>query len=334
MIRRILEEIERMGEPLSLLDPITVRTGIDRIHLEIALALHLHGSFRRAGEALNMKTSTISRRVRDLEFQLGGPIFERQKRRLVPTPSGRVFLRRSGEILTSFHALVEAVRNFTDGKAGQVTIGYYGSIAQPVLQKLLFDPETFQPDVSRVPVELPHDRMNEALAAGRIDLAIFRGKAEDISGQVLPLCTERLFVALAADHRLAERMILQWSDVADETFLLSGHHPSHAIRQLLVERLPNGKEPHVIVHDISAAAIMHMVADGRGISPCLESMLNEHHPGMVFRELRDATSPELVTLFAGWREDSINPALSRFMNTLMNQIGLGSDTSAARHGAS
>src|SRR5690606_41971410 len=80
------------------IDPIRIRTGIDRIHLETALAVHLHGTFRRTAESLNMKATTVNRRIRDLEFQLGTRLFERQKRRLVPTAAGLMLLRRGAVI--------------------------------------------------------------------------------------------------------------------------------------------------------------------------------------------------------------------------------------------
>lgn len=319
-MRRILDEIESISEPVPLLDPVTVRTGIDRVHLEIALALQLHGSFRRAAQALNMKTSTVNRRIRDLEFQLGCPIFERQKRRLVPTPSGQVFLRYSGEILASFHTLVEAVRRMADGKAGQITIGYYGPVSHRALHNLLFEADPAWPDVRRVPVELPHDRMKEALVTGRVDLAIFRGNPDEIPGKAAPLWTERLFVVLPEDHPLADLDLLRWPDLAEETFLVSGHHPSHAIRDLLLERLLAHADPRIIVHDVSAATIMHMVGAGLGIFLCLESALGNRYEGTVFREVFGVAGPEFVTCFAGWREDACNPALNRFIRTLLRRF--------------
>lgn len=292
--------------------------------METALAVHLHGNFRRTAESLNMKASTVNRRIRDLEFQLGTQIFERQKRRLVPTPSGLVFLRRSAEILESFHTLVEGVRRMADGRAGQIVIGYHGGIAHGELYEILFNSDHGYPDISHVPVELTHDRLFDALAGGAIDMAIVRGNPVTLSHKTAPLWSERILVVLPESHQLSTRPFLQWSDLVDETFLISGYDPSEAIRELLEERFtPVGMVPSVEVHTIGIPTIMHMVGVGRGVCLCLDSILAHRFVGTVFRELSGPTGPEYVTSFACWREDNPNPALPPFLRALLRRYPAG-----------
>ncbi|PTD25483.1 LysR family transcriptional regulator [Sphingomonas fennica] len=314
------EEILISRQDQHPIDPVRIRTGIDRIHLETALAVHLHGTFRRTAESLNMKTATVNRRIRDLEFQLGTRLFERQKRRLVPTPSGLVFLRNGAKILESFHTLVEGVRRMADGRVGQIVIGYHGAIVPGELYAILFDPDPNYPDIRHVPVELTHDRMCEALLGGAIDVAIVRGNPVTLAHRAAPLWNERILVILPQDHLLAGRPLLQWPDLVNETFLISGYDPSEAIRKLLEERFsPLGATANVEVHYIGASAIMQMVGARRGICLCLDSMLSHNFTGTVFRELSGPCGPEYVTSFACWREDSPNPALKRFLRRVLHR---------------
>lgn len=51
-----------------------------------------HGNFTRAGEELSLTQSAVSRQIRDLEAQVGRPLFERVRGRVVTTEAGRAFL--------------------------------------------------------------------------------------------------------------------------------------------------------------------------------------------------------------------------------------------------
>lgn len=267
-----------------------------------------------------MLPKTVNKRVRDLEFQLGCAIFERHKRRVVPTRSGRVFLRHIAQLLQDFHTLVEAVRRMADGKAGQIAIGYHGSVAHGDLHRLLFDANPVYPDIHHLPVELSHDRLFEALASGRVDLAIVRGNPGDYHGLSAPLWNERIILCLPEAHPLADRTLLQWPDLVGETFLVSGYDPSDAIRKLLEDRFaPFEVSPLIAVHDISTSAVIHMVRAGHGICLCLESMMVDHYAGTTFRELSGAAGPEYVTSFACWQDDNPNPALKRLLIRLRRQ---------------
>lgn len=60
----------------SLLTP-----SIELRHLRYFVAAAEHGSFRKAGGALEVKESSISRSVRDLEDEIGVSLFIRHSRR-------------------------------------------------------------------------------------------------------------------------------------------------------------------------------------------------------------------------------------------------------------
>jgi len=63
---------------------------IELKHLRYAEAAERCGSFRKAADALAVKQSNLSRRIRSLEEQLGVKLFERTNGGVRPTPAGRV----------------------------------------------------------------------------------------------------------------------------------------------------------------------------------------------------------------------------------------------------
>jgi DNA-binding transcriptional LysR family regulator len=79
--------------------------------LKWAIIASQHRSLRQAAEALNIRQSTLSRRLRDMETRLGAQLFERTNGGTQPTIAGREFLASARRILAETD-VAERVRNF------------------------------------------------------------------------------------------------------------------------------------------------------------------------------------------------------------------------------
>jgi DNA-binding transcriptional LysR family regulator len=76
------------------------------------------GSFSRAAAALNVTQSAISQQIRQLEQEVGTPLFQRVGRQIALTDFGRVYLRLIGgpiaaleEAHTALQAITGAARS-------------------------------------------------------------------------------------------------------------------------------------------------------------------------------------------------------------------------------
>ena len=74
--------------------PIQVR------HIKYVIAAADHGSFRRAAVALGVQESAMSRRIRDLEVQLGTALFIRSPSGVMLTHAGFQFVQRGRKALS------------------------------------------------------------------------------------------------------------------------------------------------------------------------------------------------------------------------------------------
>ncbi len=72
--------------------------------LRVFHTVGLHKSLTRAGEALNLSQSAISRQVSSLEEKLGIPLFHRHARGLVLTEHGEILFRTVSEMVTKLEA--------------------------------------------------------------------------------------------------------------------------------------------------------------------------------------------------------------------------------------
>ncbi len=112
-------------------------SAVDLQHLRHAVAVADHRSFRRAAEALLLRQSTLSRRIRQLEERLNMIVFERSSRGALATQAGRDFLRMARSILEQMDTLVTSARNAGRGEAGRMTIGLFTSFSAGNLRPTL-----------------------------------------------------------------------------------------------------------------------------------------------------------------------------------------------------
>lgn len=322
-MHKLLRDFEGSNVETPTVDPARIRSGIDRIHVEAALALNLHGSFRKAADALNMKPATVNRRIRDLEFLVGVPLFERRHRRAVPTRFGKIFLRQSARMFVDFHAMVQGMRRISNGQAGEVAIGYYGPLGAGPLHSLLLNRDPQLGEIRPVPVEFASGSLFDALIAETIDLAIVYGPTSQFRGESQILWHERVFAVMPQGHPLADRASLRWTDLVGEAFLLSHSEPSDEVRNFLFDRIrPQGRAPVIVEHNVSLPTIFRMVRAGQGLSLCLESALADSAQGLECREVIGAHGPELVPASACWLPEHQNPALGRLLSILRRKHGL------------
>jgi len=78
-------------------------------------AIERRGSFAKAAEELNKATSALSYTIQKLEEQLGVTLFQRQGRRSVLTPSGKLLLLEGRKILEATSYLADQVKELANG---------------------------------------------------------------------------------------------------------------------------------------------------------------------------------------------------------------------------
>ncbi|WP_354107719.1 LysR family transcriptional regulator [Bradyrhizobium sp. LB14.3] len=286
-------------------------------HLRSAVAAADCGSFRGAAELLRSQQSSVSRRIEEIEHQLGIAIFQRYSGGVRPTQAGRDLLRLARTILEEFDALIAVARSVHNNETGRLTIGFCTSLSAGNLQASLLAYKERFPQIELVTVERSRTRLAAALRNGALDVLIVTGSLPLLDTEEMLLWSERVLVALPHDHPLAGRETVCWSDLGGETVLLSHYDPGKQLEDLLISKLVCPKErPKVERHDVSRGMIKSLISMHTGISLVLESDMGATFAGLVYRELRDGMGPSRFSFSAQWRTDNKNLALQRFLKLL------------------
>lgn len=305
-------------------------------HLRYFVAAAEHGSFRKAGVSLNIRESTISRRIRDLEDQLGASLFQRHSGGVYLTLAGQRFLRRARIALQQIEDGAKDVAAVGRAEDGHIKVGIFSSLASGFLFELL---RGYDRDHPGVLVELLDGNPTEHVAAVRqlqIDVAFITGTSAWDGCETEPLWSERVFAVLPSEHRLTEHQQLHWHDLSGESFIVSDAAPGPEIHDYLVQRLADlGHHPEIHAQYVGRDSLLSMVALGRGLTLTSEATTGAQIPGISYRPIAN----EILPFSAIWSPRNDNPACRRLLSLARSIAGtdkssLNSSTSAPRSPAS
>ncbi|MET4239734.1 LysR family transcriptional regulator [Bradyrhizobium sp. RT10b] len=290
---------------------------VDLQQLRFAVTAADIGSFRQAADALRLRQSQMSRCVRQLEQSIGIVVFERSSGGVKPTPGGREFLRTARIILEQVDALVASAKTTRRGETGKLAVGFCTSLSTGNLRATLLDFKVHFPHVELVTVERSRTRLTTALRNGALDIVVVTGPTPLPESQTVPLWCERILVALPENHPLTTRDAVLWTELRNQTVLLSQYDPGQELEDVLISKLPlPGDRPQIEHHDVSRGIIKSLISMGLGISLVMESDIGASFAGLVYRELHDGIRPSYLSFSAHWRGDNGNPALHGFLKLL------------------
>jgi LysR family transcriptional regulator, glycine cleavage system transcriptional activator len=163
--------------------------------VEIFVAAGRALSFAAAAEAVNLTPSAVSRRIRDLERELGTPLFNRFNRRVELTSSGVRFLDVAGCAIDLIERECAALRPRHDG--GMLRISVLQSLASTWLLPRLAALRQRRPDID-VQIETSAELVD--LVSGPFDAAIRFGEGRWPGLLAARLFETRAFAVAAPAH--------------------------------------------------------------------------------------------------------------------------------------
>lgn len=274
-------------------------------------------SFARAAAIVNLKQSTLSRKVKDLEIRLGVKLFERSTRGAEVTENGKVVIEQARRIVTDVDNLQTTAKNVSYGLQGRIAVGYCASLVSGRLKLAFEDYLTQFTDVQFDGVEKGPDQLLQGLQSQTIDVAIAPIGLEEQGLKSKPIWSERLFAVLSDDDKLLAQERIYWQDLRREIIVVPSNGLGPILGKLLSARLTEqGFWPAVIYQDTSHESVLSMITARRYISVATEAWQGIPWPNLHFREIYDSAGPARLEFALYWREDNENPALKRFFKLI------------------
>ncbi len=166
-------------------------------------AVARHGSFARAAAELNLTPPAVSMQIRELEGQVGLPLFDRSDKQVALTVTGEYLVVYARKILATLKDAEDAVARFRGLQGGRLTIGMV-STAKYFLPRLL---ARFREEHAEVEIRLVvggnREQLVAAMQRNELDLAVMGRPPREIATRAEPFAAHPHVVITPPDHALA-----------------------------------------------------------------------------------------------------------------------------------
>ncbi|MGE5640974.1 MAG: LysR family transcriptional regulator, partial [Clostridia bacterium] len=216
-------------------------------------------SITRASDKLGVAQPALTRRIKQLEDELGAELLTRLPRGVRLTSAGHDFLEHARKVMAAVSLARDQVRGNARPLRGRVVLGTSPTLAPLLLPGCVARARPFLPGVTLKLVEGFSPQLLDALLAGRLDLAVMTNPPRSPRVALTPLLSEPI-VVVAAPQARGTRLAYSLAELSRLPLIVSA-----GIRVLVEEQLaPFGAQLLVETEADSIEAIRRVLLAGEG----------------------------------------------------------------------
>ncbi len=244
-----------------------------RVFVEVAQ----QGGITRAAEALHLTPPAVSMQIKEIESQVGLPLFDRVGRRVTLSTAGEYFLVHARRLLGALGDAQNAMARFKRLEHGLLTIGMVSTAKYFVPQLLA----RFRQDHQGVDVKLRvagnREQLVALLQSGEVDLAVMGRPPKELATRSEAFAAHPMVIVAPPGHRLLQVGHAPVAALAPYPFIVreQGSGTRNAMQQFFAE---HRFTPSITMEISSNQTIKQAVIAGMGLS-----FLSLHTLGLELR---------------------------------------------------
>jgi DNA-binding transcriptional LysR family regulator len=266
-------------------------------------------NFTRAAGHCNVTQPALTKAIQKLEYELGGPLVFRERQLTQLTDLGKLMLPILDRTLSAVEAARTSAREFKRKKVATLRVGLTPSISAWILMKPVVEVTRQVSGLQVDLVDVDSSNIFDDLLSGEIGVALGSSCIGSVPERIdrRRLFDERVFVACAADGRLAEGTEASLKDLRAARWLEPADcEIARSFRETYLSDNDTKRTRH------RGQGLQNLVGAGLGVM-----LAPEHMPvaaGTVVRPIADIEFKRVVELFVvAGRQYS--PALDTFLKT-------------------
>lgn len=222
-------------------------------------------TFTAGAKLVHVTQAAISMQIRQLEDEVGVPIFIRTPRRVILTEAGELLLDRARKILREHDTALMEVAEIAGAEYGRLRIGssssMFASLQLPkILQKLK---EKF-PNSELTVISGTSQTLVEKISHGDIDVAFVSLPVEAANIQTELLFSDEIVAIANSRHSLSKQKVISAATLAGEPLIL-GEQGGNIRRRIDEFFTQMGVRPNVTMELSRQTAINRMVENNMGV---------------------------------------------------------------------
>ncbi len=275
---------------------------LERIHLEILIAIKDHGTLTKAAESLNLSQSALSHSIKKLEGQIGTNIWQKDGRNLRLTAAGENIKALANRVLPQFSQTELLLNQIASGEAGALRIGME---CHPCYQWLL---KVIKPYLKKWP-DIDMDVKQEfqfgalgALLSYEIDVLITPDPLFKPRISYIPVFEYEHRLVVSDSHELAKQSYILPEQLFSEVLF---SYPVEPMRLDIFSQFLNPAKCSVKKHKMieTTEIMLQMVAAGRGVCALPGWLVDEYSKSMPIKSIRLGKKGIDKQIFVGIRKD-------------------------------
>ena len=231
--------------------------------LEYFLEAARQRNFTRAAGRLHLAQAALSEQMRNLEGELGTPLFHRGRRETVLTAAGETLRHHAEALLDRAATARQAVQDLVGLRGGRLAIGAIPSVSACVLPAAIAAFRRKHPLVELALFEGTSEAVAQMIESGRVEFGIVQLPAVGGDFDEHLLFTEPFVILVAKTHPAAKKRNISLEKLAQEPFVF---YKGRARDTALAACRAAGFEPRIACESSELETIRSLVAAGLGIA--------------------------------------------------------------------
>ena len=296
-------------------------------HLRYFVAVAEEGSLTVAAEKrLHTAQPSLSRQIRDLEYEVGVPLLTRSVHGVELTAAGRAFLDHARLTLTQAEAAAEAARRAAQPSKQVFAMGFLTGQEVDWLPRAT---SLLRDKLANIEMRVSSDHsaaLADELVHRKLDIGFLR--AEQLPDlEIKVVAREPLVAILPSDHRLAQRRVVDVGDFIGETYIGISKVP-RVLRTVIAEYFKRrGVEITASLEIDNYAMAVSLVASTRGVALLPASAQNFLPWSVVSRPLKGEVPT--IDVAVAYHKANSSPILKSFLSRI-DELTTGRSDNPAR----
>jgi DNA-binding transcriptional LysR family regulator len=291
-------------------------------HLKYFMMVAEELHFRKAAEKLFIVQPALSRQIKQLEEELDVQLFNRTKRVVTLTDSGKYFYDAVSDLFLTLGQIKTRTKQIETGSLGKIKIGYVGSAMLSILPKLISNLQKHQKVLHLELDEMTALVQLSMLKEEKIDIGFLRVPREDKEMIDEVVYTENYSVVLPAGHKLNAKNFRGLHQLSDENFILTPRNAGERYFDNIISLCTAaGFSPKIVHESVFEHATIRLVENNMGVSIIPSSFKNAFNTSVQFIELKNI--PDKLHLSMVWKKDNSNPSLLTLIELIRKTLRLG-----------
>jgi LysR family cyn operon transcriptional activator len=249
-------------------------------NLRSFLALAEIENFTRAAKKMHMSQSALSHQIKELELQVGVPLFERLGRSVRLTKAGGVLRDHAARAIRMLDDAIPAIAEVDNLSRGQVAVGVIQLLDHFLVPRVISRFTASHPGIGIRVDRLWQLDIEAAVKRGDLDLGIGLDPPRTPGVEFEPLLVTNFVLIIPDGHHLAGRPSLSLPELGRESLILIPRKGSW-LRTFTDELFDATKvEPKCSIELDSVEAILAAIKQGVGVAFLPVAVLGQGRPGL------------------------------------------------------